>query len=308
MSYVNANKRPKDVFIDSNTFTAMHDSVYPIIHVEFYTAGEVYLTGNTFYDSSSEQDMIELDANEAIILENNTFEYCIEKSNGFLRTGTAHTVNVTGLVVTHTVGGTSATTSPLFIIGTKDLGECNFEYSNFNSNHLKDSILDIDQSVGLISFHDNTAYNETVHSYTSYIKIENPYELKMTQTTFINITDDKTNEQLTQLVSFESINLNEYGEIHMDEIVLSNTSISFFSINAVSGATSIKKEIIFENITIRDSYYEARNPLINLGPFYTNQDVHLGLSNLTFYGLVFEDTSNVIHINWQSPTPITIEG
>ena len=94
----------------------------------------------------------------------------------------------------------------------------------------------------------------------------------------------------------------------MDEIVLSNTSISFFSINAVSGTSIIKKEIIFENITIRDSYYEARNPLINLGPFYTDQDVHLGLTNLTFYGLVFEDTSNVIHINWQSPTPITIEG
>ena len=103
IAYVNTNKRPKDIFIDSNTFTAMHDSVYPILHVEFYTTGKVYLTGNTFYDSSSEKDMIELDANEAIILKDNKFEHCIEKSNGFLKIGTAKTVNITGLVVTHTV-------------------------------------------------------------------------------------------------------------------------------------------------------------------------------------------------------------
>ena len=196
----------------------------------------------------------------------------------------------------------------MLIIGTQDLGECHFEYSNFNSNHLKDSILDIDRSVGFFSFHDNTAYNETVHSYTSYMKIENPYKLTITQTTFVNITDDKTNKQLTQLISFDSINLDATGEIHMDEIILSNTSISFFSINALSGTTTTKKEIIFENITIKDSYYETRNPLINLGPFYTVQDVHLGLNNLSFSGLVFKDSSNVIHINWQSPTPITING
>ena len=149
--------------------------------------------------------------------------------------------------------------------------------------------------------------NEIIKSSANYIIVEGPYDLKIIGCAFLNIADDETDLQLTQLFSFESINLGIVDDIEMHDIQITNTSVSFFTFNTMSGITPVPKEIIFEDVMIENSYFRTRNPIINLGPFITDQDVQLIIRNFTFDGIIFEDVANLIYISWQSPIPIVIE-
>ena len=112
---------------------------------------------------------------------------------------------------------------------------------------------------------------------------------------------------MTQLFSFESVNLEGAQNIEMDNVTVTNSSVSFYTFNRVTGLTSEPKQIIFENIVIRDCFIKTRNPTISLGPFITDQQVQIIMRNFTFDNVVFEETSNLIFVRWQSPIPIVIE-
>ena len=308
VSMVDANKRYKEIFCINNTFHNMLFSQYPFMQIEFYTTGVVNVIGNTFYNWSSDiRDMIEIEANDIIYLEDNTFDSCVSLTENFIWTETARIVNITGLTIRNTIKGDTALAGSLLDITTNNLGSCYIQNSHFESNFIRSSIIRIDQTVGEFDFINNTVTNEIIKSSANYIIVEGPYDLKIIGCVFSNIADDETDLQLTQLFSFESINLGIVDDIEMHDIQITNTSVSFFTFNTMSGITPVPKEIIFEDVMIENSYFKTRNPIINLGPFITDQDVQLIIRNFTFDGIIFEDVANLIYISWQSPIPIVIE-
>ena len=216
-------------------------------------------------------------------------------------------INITNLVLINTISEDSTTAMPLINIGTVDNGECNLVNSTFSSNHLKYTGIYVESSVGVFNFDHNVIYNETIDSGNYYMVVAEPYSLRVHDIEYSNISDDHSSDSLTELIAFESIDIETQGVILMDDIRITNVSISFFGISSVHGHVEYEKYIVIELITIQDCYYDSTNPIISFGPFYTDEHVHLVLRNSTFENLEFTNTAKILDIHWQAPVPLHIE-
>lgn len=182
-----------------------------------------------------------------------------------------------------------------------------FEGAVFHSNNLGASVIDFDEDVGSLEFRNNQFYNEVLQSFNNYVTVDSLYKLTFTNTTFNNISDDKSNDRITQLVLINAITLDYEGEFKMDQVTVTNSSISFFSLTNLRGSTTTKKLITFENITVRDAVIVTRNNIITFGPMYSNEDVDFRMKNVFFENLNFVNGANLIQVYQQTRYPLLID-
>lgn len=177
----------------------------------------------------------------------------------------------------------------------------------FQSNNLGASVIDFDDDVGSLDFRNNQFYNEVLQSFNNYVTVDSLYKMTFTNTTFTNISDDKSNDRITQLVLINAITLDYEGEFKMDKVTVTNSSISFFSLVNLRGRTTTKKLISFENITVRDSVILTRNNMITFGPMYSDEDVNFRMKNVFFDNLNFINGANLIQVYQQTRYPLLID-
>ena len=115
-----------------------------------------------------------------------------------------------------------------------------------------------------------------------------------------------TDYEIPLLVSLGNIQIDKAGNIILDSIQISNSSLSFITIDSISGSDTYTKNIIFKNINITDWVFTTRSELISIGPILTSSQFSVSMTNVMFNNLTFENYTKVIHVNIQSGTPFVI--
>lgn len=192
MSYNNANKRYKEITIANNTYSNMYAMSKPLIDVEYFSSGKVLISNNYVYNCSSVNYLYMLQANDDIEITGNTFDSCVISSAGFIATDISSSIVISDLTVTKNTNVYSDLRSSLVKLAGAQDGSITISSSNFSSNSLNSTMLDIDNSIGSVIIQDSNFDNETIKSTTNYIVFDSQYALQFVNSTFTNISDDQT--------------------------------------------------------------------------------------------------------------------
>ena len=104
------------IYIKSNSFMNMQNTVLSPIDIEFYSTGDEFVNSNIFSNWSSTPYMIHIYDNTGLTFDSNTFINWVAQTNGFLYTEAATQITVSNLIITNsTHGGDKASGSILLI-------------------------------------------------------------------------------------------------------------------------------------------------------------------------------------------------
>jgi hypothetical protein len=109
------------------------------------------------------------------------------------------------------------------------------------------------------------------------------------------------------MIRIASVDLSTEGLINATNMTIQNCTISLFQLSSVSGHTEVKKNILFNYITIKDTTFTSHNDVVVFGPMYTEEDVEIRLNHFTFDNLNFERLANIIHLKQQTLNPFIVE-
>ena len=183
---------------------------------------------------------------------------------------------------------------------------CNHFY--FSNNNAGVAVIQVDSAIGLISISNSTFTNEKVTSSIPYIYVQDIFNVKFINLTFTNIqTNTVYIYETPLLIYFKNIQIDMEGDILVSMVSLLNSSLSFLSINSISQSTVSPKNVILQNILIKDSTFKSRNDLISLGPIFTTSPLNFVLKSIEFNNLTFTNYANVLMISIQTANPVFIE-
>jgi hypothetical protein len=144
-------------------------------------------------------------------------------------------------------------------------------------------------------------------SYNNYITAEDLYKMDFRDTVMYNVQHDSSSEEITLLVLLKSIRLDVEGNITMTSVEIENSSLRFISIEGLSGIAIAKMNILFRNITIKNSSYTSGNAMMTFGPIYTRQDIEFSIRDSLFENLNFYRGLSLIHIFLQGPNAFILD-
>lgn len=306
MFFSGADQRFQRIAISNNTFSNMNGAVKEIVDINLYSAGSVLLSGNRMVNCSSEAYLVSVKADQTIYLESNQFDRCTAGARGFISTNLAQNISVKDLRLSNSKHDGSSISDALIKLDSAEYGFCSFENAVFNSNYVEASILEFDRSLGSLFFKNNSFYNELLDSGVTYISFESLYQLEMLNTTFTNISDNASEDKLTQLLDIDEVSLEREGVFRLDSVTVSNTTVSFFSLRNLLGRASTLKQVFFHNIVVKDSTIRSRSNFITFGPLYSSEEVKLQMKNIRFDNINFIYEANIIHVNQQTKYPLEI--
>jgi hypothetical protein len=305
--FVASNIRNKEITIKNNTFYNMNGSTKYFVQISNFSPGVVTFEDNIVTNCSSSDELIEISGSNSIVIKNNLFKSIVASTNGLILTSSAQVVEVSYLEMTNITHSSLLSASPLISLGTQEMGKCIFEYSEFYKNNIKSNAIAIDYSVGSLTFKHNVFHDEIIAAFNNYVRLENLYELSMTNSTFRNMATDNSNDRITLLFNFVAVNLSIDGSFEMNTLTLSNISMSLLSLSSIIGETSSNKTVTISNVVFTDALFPTRNNFITFGPFLTTQNIIIKMKNLEFSDLNFLNTANIIEVSMQAPTPVLID-
>ena len=234
------------------------------------------------------------------------FDTWVATLDGFISAGIAENITIDGLNLVQASRSTDLKPTSLVKLSTAINGNLILNNLNFSKNTVKVSIIQIDKAVGTLALQNSLFSNEIIAASTPYIYVQNIFKLTLTNATFMNIKADSSVTEIRAMLYFDNINIETEGDILFSSLIMKNTSISFINIYSTTGSDSSVKNIKFENISVTDSVFNARNDLINLGPILTGAHLNISMKNVIFNNLNFVNLANMIHIKVQSSTPFSI--
>ena len=306
ISISNANKRFKNVVISNNTFFDIIGAEKSILEVDFYSKGTMILSNNTFKNWSTINDILVANANDSIVMNNIYFDTWVAILDGFVSAGIAENITINGLSLIRSSRNTDLKPTSLIKLSTAINGNLKLNNLNFSQNKIKISIIQIDKAVGTLALQNSLFYNEIIAASTPYIYVQNIFKLTLANTTFMNMKADSSVTEIRAVMYFDNINIKAEDDILFSSLIVKNISISFINIFSASGSDNSIKSFKFENISVTDSVFNARNDLINLGPILTGAQLGISMKNIMFNNLKFVNLANMIHIHAQSGIPFTI--
>ena len=131
--------------------------------------------------------------------------------------------------------------------------------------------------------------------------------MSFTNVTFEDVSDDGSNDRLTQILLINAINLEVAGVFQMDNVSWFNCSISFFSFNNLRGSATELKRVLFDTIVFKETTFKTRNNIITFGPLFSTEDVDFKMVNVIMEDLTFTQDANLIYVNMQTKYPLNIE-
>ena len=277
-----------------------------ILEIDFYSKGTLTLSNNTFKNWSTINDILVANANDSIVMNNIYFDTWVAILEGFVSAGTAENITINGLSLIRSSRNTDLKPTSLIKLSTALNGNLILNNLNFSQNKIKISIMQIDKAVGTLALQNSLFYNEIIAASTPYIYVQNIFKLTLTNTTFMNMQVDSSVTEIRAVMYFDSINIETKDDILFSSLTVKNISISFINIFSISGSGNSIKSFIFENISVTDSVFKARNDLINLGPILTEAQLGISIKNIMFNNLKFVNLANMIHFRAQSGIPFTI--
>jgi predicted outer membrane repeat protein len=305
--FAGINKRPFEVYVTGNTFKDMWDGDRPLLSIEFQINGTLEISNNLFQNCSANDNIIFIDALYLILMQNTEFKDCISQEKAFLATENAEIVEIHNLTITGTTHGSSVTYEPLIMIETRESGTCIIEGLIFNSNYIKQGLLNIGSSIADLSLFNCEASNEVLRSSIDYFAIESPSILIMNNLTFTDISDDLTLTEQTILISIEAFNVLIDGDLDFQDVIVTNCSTSFFHFHDITGTKENEKFVNFEHLTIQDSKYISFNDIFSFGPLYTEQDIDIQMSDAVFKNINFTNPGNLIYFKQQALHPFVLQ-
>ena len=122
-----------------------------------------------------------------------------------------------------------------------------------------------------------------------------------------------TNVSSTSSVDFESaaiavlqVDLSTDENIEISGVKYQNSSISLVSMPTFLNVPPSPKQINFRNMEFLDSYLVSQVSIIRTQGIVYNLDVTLTFDNLTFDGISFKSRGNLLNLDQQLPTNLTI--
>ena len=192
VSYNDANKRYKEISVADNTYMNMYAVSKPLIDVEYFSSGKVFISNNYVYNCSSVYYLFTLQANDDIEINSNMFDSCIISSAGLITTDISSSIIISNLTIAKNTNVYSDSRNSLVKLAGAQDGSITMSSSNLFSNSLNSTMLDFDNSIGSVTIQDSNFYNETMKSTTNYIVFDSQYALQFMNSTFSNISDDET--------------------------------------------------------------------------------------------------------------------
>lgn len=307
LAYSGDNIRQKDVYILNNTFYDMPNAAKTLIDVQAYSFGSVYFSGNLVRNCSSIQELINLVANQDLIVDSNIFDQLSAYSRSILRTGFAQRVHLNQLQMSNFVHSSiTSSVSLLFISSTVD-GNATFENSIFHGNNIKSDFITFGENVGSLSFVNNEFHEDIIKAGKVYITTVNLFLLEMTNCTFYNMDDDSSADLKTDILKISNIDLSTLGNYTLDNMSFRNVSMQFLTVGGVSGTPIQKKFMTIRNTVFSDSILVRSNVFMKFGPILTTRDIQFLIDNFDVRDLVLEKGGFIMDVHYQGPNPFIIE-
>ena len=210
------------------------------------------------------------------------FDTWVAILEGYVSAGTAENITINGLSLIRSSRNTDLKPTSLIKLSTALNGNLILNNLNFSQNKIKISIMQIDKAVGTLALQNSLFYNEIIAASTPYIYVQNIFKLTLTNTTFMNMQVDSSVTEIRAVMYFDSINIETKDDILFSSLIAKNISINFINIFSISGSGNLIKSFKFENISVTDSVFNARNDLINLGPILTGAQLGISMKNIMF--------------------------
>ena len=251
--------------------------------------------------------MVVINTNDHIIANGNIFNNCVEYDHAFLVIKNSPEIEVHSLVIHNSTFHASAGQHPLLEIKTEEKGSCLLEKLSFYNNYLASGAIHIDSSVGNLTIQHCDFQHEIMNADSHYLSIGNPFVMLLQNITFYEVHDihDLTSNAL--LVDIHSIDLDTPGDIILDGLISNASPISLLDFEGFSGNKQSGKSLLFNNITVMNAIFDTRNDVIVFGPYSTELNIEMKVSNLTFSNLYFTKLANILHLKQQAPSVFVIE-
>ena len=307
-TFSNANKRNKNIILSNNVFVNINGPENSLVKVDYYSQGSVVITNNSFQNWSTTSYLMTVNANDFIDISDLSFDTWDVSQNGLLYLGSAANISIDTLVVTKTTNTGFYKSASFIYLATALNGNVYCNHFYFSNNNAGVAVIQVDSAIGLISISNSTFTNEKVTSSIPYIYVQDIFNVKFINLTFTNIqTNTVYIYETPLLIYFKNIQIDMEGDILVSMVSLLNSSLSFLSINSISQSTVSPKNVILQNILIKDSTFKSRNDLISLGPIFTTSPLNFVLKSIEFNNLTFTNYANVLMISIQTANPVFIE-
>ena len=307
-TFSDANKRYKNIILSNNVFVNINGPKNSLVEIDYYSQGSVVITNNSFQNWSTTSYLMTVNAKDSVAINNLGFDTWDVSQSGLLYLGSAAYIIIDTLVVTKTTNTGFYKSASFIYLSTLLNGKVTCNHFYFSNNNAGVAVIQVDNTIGLITISNSTFTNEMVTSSIPYINVQDIFHVVFSNLTFTNIqTNTVYIYQTPLLIYFENIQIDTEGDILIDTVSLSNSSLSFLSINSISESTVTPKDVILQNILVKDCTFKSRHDLISLGPIFTTSPLNFAIKNIEFYNLTFTNYANVLMISIQTANPVTIE-
>lgn len=130
--------------------------------------------------------------------------------------------------------------------------------------------------------------------------------INLSNLNFTNLNSNNLDEE-GRLLVLDSIVLDSNFSLSMNNITISNSSLSFMHLERVTNVSTISKTFLISNFTFKDSYFKNSKDLISFRKLEGVANFTIAFKNMTFSNITFETTGNLFLFQHQTVNPIEMK-